>query len=37
MFYHPVIVVDIKRTRLEWLGHVITMDETRMAIKIFEK
>jgi hypothetical protein len=30
------LVVDIKRKRLEWLGHVIRMDQRRVVKKIFD-
>jgi len=32
----PDIVSIIKIRRLEWLGHVVRMNETRCAKKIFE-
>jgi hypothetical protein len=31
------IITVIKIRRLEWLGHVIRMDETRSVKKIFEE
>jgi hypothetical protein len=29
--------VDIKSKRLEWLGHVIKMDQTRVAVTIWKQ
>jgi hypothetical protein len=29
----PDLVADIKRTRLEWLGHVTRMDQIRVVKK----
>jgi len=31
-----VIVADIKKKRLEWIGHVVRMDRGRTFKKIFE-
>jgi hypothetical protein len=30
------IVADIKKKRLEWIGHVVRMDQGRIVLKIFE-
>jgi hypothetical protein len=30
------LVADVKRCRLEWLGHVIRMDQTREAQIVFD-
>lgn len=30
------ILVDIKKKRLEWVGHVVRMDQVRKVKKIFE-
>jgi hypothetical protein len=36
LYKAPDLVVDIKMKRLEWLGHVIRMDQRRAVKKIFD-
>jgi hypothetical protein len=36
LYKAPDLVVDIKRKRLEWLGHVTRMDQRRVVKKIFD-
>ena len=36
VYKDPDIVADIKRKRLEWIGHVVRMDQGRTVKKIFE-
>jgi hypothetical protein len=33
----PGPVTDIKEGRMKWLGHVIRMDQMRMAKKLFDR
>jgi hypothetical protein len=35
LYKTPDLVADIKRRNLEWLGHVIKMDQTGMVKKNF--
>jgi len=32
----PEIVADIKKKRLEWIGHVVRMNQERTYMKIFK-
>jgi hypothetical protein len=36
LYKAPDLVADINRKRLEWLGHVIRMDQRRVVKKIFD-
>ena len=36
LYKNLYIVADIKRKRLEWIGHVVRMDQGRTDKKIFE-
>jgi hypothetical protein len=36
LYKAPDLVVDIKMKRLEWLGHVIRMDQRRFVKKVFD-
>jgi hypothetical protein len=36
MYGQPDIIEEIKSKRLEWLGHVVRIEENRMVKRIFE-